>query len=164
MARTAATGFWSQVCACARSARRCPGGPSWLAAGPSWLAAGLVLIATTFSGACQAQAVKGEASLSVGGGFARLVLKLAEDVESDVTTAGSIIVIRFKRPVDVPVDKLSDAVPDYVGSARRDPDGTAIPLSFARRATVNTITAGATIFLDLLPHSLTRPPPPPPPP
>ena len=40
----------------------------------------------------------------------RLVLKLAEDVESDVVTAGSIIVIRFKRPVDIPVDKLSDAL------------------------------------------------------
>src|SRR6267378_171633 len=152
MARTAAAGFWSQVCACARSARRCPGGPSWLAAG-------LVLIATTFSGACQAQAVKGEASLSVGGGFARLVLKLAEDVESDVTTAGSIIVIRFKRPVDVPVDKLADAVPDYVGSARRDPDGMAIRLSLARRATVNTMTAGERIFVDFLPDSWTGPPP-----
>jgi hypothetical protein len=57
------------------------------------------------------------------------VLKLAADVESEVFTAGSIIIIRFKRPVDIPVDKLSDAVPDYVGSARRDPDGSAIRLS-----------------------------------
>ena len=79
--------------------------------------------------------VKGEATFSSSGGYARLVLKLAEDVESDVITAGSIIVIRFKRPVDIPVDKLSDAVPDYVGSARRDPDGSAIRLSLARRAT-----------------------------
>jgi len=49
---------------------------------------------------------------------------------------------RFKRPVTFRVDKLSDAVPDYVRSARRDPDGTAIRLSLARRATVNTMTAG----------------------
>src|SRR5258708_27033249 len=159
MARTAATGFWSQVCACARSARRCPGGPSWLAAGPSWLAAGLVLIATTFSGACQAQAVKGEASLSVGGGFARLVLKLAEDVESDVTTAGSIIVIRFKRPVDIPVDRLYEAAPDYISSARRDPDGSAIRLSMARRITINTMTAGERVFVDLLPDTWNGQPP-----
>src|SRR5258708_39500491 len=153
MARTAATGFWSQVCACARSARRCPGGPSWLAAGPSWLAAGLVLIATTFSGACQAQAVKGEASLSVGGGFARLVLKLAEDVESDVTTAGSIIVIRFKRPVDIPVDRLSEAVPDYVGSARRAPDSSANRMALAPTTTLNNITAGKPIFVHFLPDN-----------
>ena len=88
------------------------------------------------------------------------MLKLAEDVESEVTTAGSIIVIRFKRPVDIPVDKLSDAVPDYVGSARRDPDGTAIRLSLARRVTVNTMTAGERIFVDLLPDGWTGPPPP----
>ncbi len=103
--------------------------------------------------------VKGEATFSAAGGYARLMLKLTEDVESDVTTAGSIIVIRFKRPVDVPVDKLSDAVPDYVGSARRDPDGMAIRLSLARRATVNTMTAGERIFVDFLPDSWTGPPP-----
>ena len=87
------------------------------------------------------------------------MLKLAEDVESDVSTAGSIIIIHFKRPVDIPVDKLSDAVPDYVGSARRDPDGTAIRLSLSRRATVNTMTAGERIFVDFLPDSWTGPPP-----
>jgi hypothetical protein len=61
--------------------------------------------------------------------------------------------------VDIPVDKLSDAVPDYVGSARRDPDGTAIRLSLSRRATVNTMTAGERIFVDFLPDSWTGPPP-----
>lgn len=75
--------------------------------------------------------VKGEATFSSSGGYARLVLKLAEDVESEVFTAGSIIIIRFKRPVDIPVDQLSDAVPDYVGSARRDPDGSATPVAAA---------------------------------
>lgn len=109
---------------------------------------------------CRAEdLVKGEATFSASGGYARLVLKLAEDVESDVITAGSIIVIRFKRPVDIPVDKLSDAVPDYVGSARRDPDGSAIRLSLARRATINTMTAGERIFVDFLPDSWTGPPP-----
>src|ERR1700738_3606558 len=67
------------------------------------------------------------------GGYAGLVLKLADDVGSEVTTAGSILVIRFNRPVDIPVDKLSDAVPDYVGSARRDPDGFAHPVSLGGR-------------------------------
>ncbi len=105
------------------------------------------------------EAVRGEATFTSGGGFARLVLKLAEDVESEVSTAGSIIIIHFKRPVDIPVEKLSDAVPDYVGSARRDPDGTAIRLSLARRATVNTMTAGERIFVDFLPDSWTGPPP-----
>jgi hypothetical protein len=146
MARTAAAGFWSLGRACARAARRC-------LSGPSSFAAGLILIGLMFSGVCRAEPVKGEATFSAAGGYARLVLKLAEDVESEVITAGTILVIRFKRPVDIPVDRLSDAVPDYVGSARRDPDGSAIRLSLARRVTINTMTAGERVFIDLLPDT-----------
>lgn len=120
----------------------------------------MVLAGVMVASHSQAQdPVKGEATFTASGGYARLVLKLAEDVESDVITAGSIIVIRFKRPVDIPVEKLSDAVPDYVGSARRDPDGSAIRLSLARRATINTMTAGERIYVDFLPDSWTGPPP-----
>src|SRR5216684_2216738 len=152
MARTAAAGFWSLGRACARTLQRCLGALSGLAAG-------LILIGLTFSGACQADPVKGEATFSASGGYARLVLKLAEDVGSEVTAAGSILVIRFKRPVDIAVDKLSDAVPDYVGSARRDPDGSAIRLSLARRVTINTMTAGERVFVDLLPDTWSGQPP-----
>src|SRR6185295_16940212 len=137
MARTAAADDWSQARACARLAGRCFG---------AFL--GLFLLISMFAGTCQAQPVKGEATFSAAGGYARLVLKLDEDVDSDVSVAGSIVVIRFKRPVDINVDRLSDAVPGYVGSARRDPDGTAIRLSLARRVTVNAMTAGERIFVD----------------
>jgi hypothetical protein len=151
MGQRAAAGTGSQGRALARAARLCLGRP---------LAAVLLLAGLVVSQPCRADdPVRGEATFTSGGGFARLVLKLAEDVESDVSTAGSIIIIHFKRPVDIPVDKLSDAVPDYVGSARRDPDGTAIRLSLARRATVNTMTAGERIFVDFLPDSWTGPPP-----
>ena len=153
MVRTDAAGTWSERCALARTAGLCL---RRLAS----LAAGLVLISVMFAGPCRADdPVKGEATFSSSGGYARLVLKLAEDVEFEVFTAGSIIVIRFKRPVDIPVDKLSDAVPDYVGSARRDPDGSAIRLSLQRRVTVNTMTAGERIFVDFLPDSWKGPPP-----
>jgi tetratricopeptide (TPR) repeat protein len=110
-------------------------------------------------GAGQAQAVKGEAAFSAGGGFARLVLKFSDDVGTEVTTAGSIIVIRFDRPVDISMDKVSDAVPDYVGAARRDPDGTAVRLSLARRVSINTMTAGERVFVDFLPDSWKGAPP-----
>jgi tetratricopeptide (TPR) repeat protein len=111
-------------------------------------------------GACRAaDPVKGEATFSATDGYARLVLKLADDVDSEVSTAGTILVIHFKQPVDIPVDQIADAVPDYVGSARIDPDGTAIRLSLARRVTINTMTAGERIFVDLLPDSWTGPPP-----
>src|ERR1700676_1697810 len=148
MARTAAAGSWSRACACVRTIRRCLG-----------LAAGLTLIVIMFPSVGRAQPVKGDATFSAGGGYARLVLKLAEDVGVEVTTAGTIIVIRFKRPVDMPVDRLPEMMPDYVGSARRDPDGTAIRLSLVRRVRVNTMTAGERVFVDLLPDSWSGAPP-----
>jgi tetratricopeptide (TPR) repeat protein len=118
------------------------------------------LVGSTLSGICHAaDAIKGEATFAESGGYARLVLKLAEDVDSEVSVAGSIIVIRFKHPVDIPVDALSEAVPDYVASARRDPDGSAIRLSLARRVTINTMTAGERVFIDLLPDTWKGPPP-----
>src|ERR1700733_8000950 len=147
MARTAAADDGSQARACARAVRRC------------LAAVLLVTLAMVSTGWAQAQPVKGEVSFSAADGYARLVLKLDEDVDSEVSVAGSIVVIRFKRPVDISVDKLSDAVPAYVGSARRDPDGAAIRLSLARRVTVNAMTAGERIFVDLLPDSWSGLPP-----
>src|SRR3954462_13976297 len=141
MARTAAADDWSQACACAR---RCLS---------ACAAIGFFLLTSLFPGTCQAQPVKGEATFSAADGYARLVLKLDEDVDSDVSVAGSIVVIRFKRPVELSVDQLSDAVPAYVGSARRDPDGAAIRLSLARKVSLNAMTAGERIFVDLLPDS-----------
>src|SRR4051812_12043144 len=141
MARTAAADCWSLARAAARRGRR-------------GVAAVLTAAALLASAApVSAQPVKGEATFSAADGYARLVLRLEEDVDSDVSVAGSIVVIRFKRPVDIPVDKLSDAVPAYVGSARRDPDGAAIRLSLARKVSVNAMTAGERIFVDLLPDS-----------
>src|SRR5882757_2570286 len=148
MARTAAADDGSQARACARAVRRC-------LAAVLCLVAGLLVVAAD----AQAQPVKGEATFSASDGYARLVLKLDEDVDSEVSVAGSIVVIRFKRPVDIPVDKLSDAVPAYVGSARRDPDGAAIRLSLARKVSVNAMIAGERIFVDLLPDSWSGLPP-----
>ncbi len=131
----------------------------------TWLGSGLrlsiwgiplaltLLCAPATYGQDRAPAVKGDATFSASGGFARLILKLDEDVESEATVAGSILLIRFKKPVEISVDKLSDAVPDYVGSARRDPDGMAIRLALSRKVTVNSMAAGERIFIDLLPDS-----------
>jgi hypothetical protein len=145
MARMAAVANGSRVRAGVRAVWRCLG---W----PNWFAAGLLLAASSACGA-PAEPVKGEATLTSAGGFARLVLKLDEDVDSEVTVAGTILIIRFKHPVDVAVAKLADAAPDYVGSARRDPDGSAIRLALSRKVTVNAMTAGERTFIDLMPDS-----------
>ncbi|WP_247455100.1 tetratricopeptide repeat protein [Bradyrhizobium sp. 174] len=150
MAREAAAGFVSRARALARRLSR------HVRAAPL-LAASLLIGFTAPVRA--ADAVRGEATFSASGGFARLVIKLGEDVPSEVTTAGSILVIRFDRAVDVPVDRVPEGAPDYVNSARRDPDGGAIRLSLARRVTVNTMNAGERTFIDLLPEGWKGPPP-----
>jgi hypothetical protein len=148
MARMAAAGFWSRVRSCAPAIRH------------DLFGAAFVLAALMSQGAAlAAEPVQAEATFSSGGGFARLVIKFGEDVGSEVVTAGSIIVIRFERPVDVSVDKVAESVPDYVGAARRDPDGSAIRLSLSRKVTINTMTAGERLFVDLLPESWKGPPP-----
>src|SRR3954447_11674129 len=152
MALWAAAGVWSLGRACARIAR---GWPKRTAR----LVAGLMLAGAASPALAQADAVRGEATLAAAGGYARLIIKLAEDVDSQVTAAGSIVVIRFKRPVNIPVAKLSDAVPDYINSARADPDGSAIRLSLARKVTVNTMTAGERVFVDFLPDGWSGQPP-----
>lgn len=150
MAREAAAGFVSRARALARGLSR------HVRVAPL-LAASLLI---GFSAPARAaDAVRGEATFSAAGGFARLVIKLGEDVSSEVTTAGSILVIRFDRVVDVPVDRVPEGAPDYVNSARRDPDGGAIRLSLARRVTVNTMNAGERTFIDLLPEGWKGPPP-----
>jgi tetratricopeptide (TPR) repeat protein len=143
MALTAARGFWSQIRARARAVRLC-------------LAAVVLLLS---GGVAHAEMVKGEAAFSASGGYARLLFKLAEDVPVEVTTAGSIVIIRFERPVDIAMDRWVEGALDYVSSARRDPDGSAIRLSLARRVRINTMAAGERTFIDFLPDSWTGAPP-----
>lgn len=147
MPRRMAAASWTRTHAWSWAVSRCAG------------AAVILTLSTGFSLSAFAQSVKGTAALSTSGGYARIVLKLAEDVESEVSQAGSVLIVRFKRPVDVPVEILGDAAPDYIGSARRDPDGTALRLALSRRVTVNSMTAGERIFIDLLPDGWKGAPP-----
>ena len=151
MARIAAIGSWLHICAPARTIWRC-----------------LVVIALlvgslpTLASAEPARPdpVKGEATFTASGGFARLTFKFSEDIATDVTTAGSIVVIHFERPVAITADRLAESVPDYVSGVRVDPDGTAIRLSLVQRVKINTMQAAERSFVDLLPDSWKGPPPP----
>ena len=123
------------------------------------LSAALFCLSSVAIAAPAADPVKGEATLTAQPGYARLVLKFQEDVATDVTVAGAILVIQFKKPVNIPIDLLVDAVPAYVGAVRRDPDGTAIRMALTQKVRVNTMTAGERVFIDLLPEKWTGLPP-----
>ncbi len=111
------------------------------------------------SSQADAQSIKGDATLSADGGYARLVLKFEQDVPTEAVVAGGILVVRFKSPIDMSVDKLSDAVPNFIGTVRRDPDGLAIRMALTQKVNVNLMTAGERVFVDLLPESWKGQPP-----
>ena len=93
------------------------------------ISVGLVTVTFGLASAAPAAAepVKGQATLTKGGDYARLVVKLHRQVDAEVRTSGMIVVVKFVRPIDVPVDKLWEGAPDFVSSARVDPDGSATP-------------------------------------
>jgi len=106
-----------------------------------------------------AQAVRGEASVSTTGGYGRLVIRLTSEVDSNVRLSGNVLVIQFKHPIDVPVDRITAGATDYIGAARRDPDGRALRFALARKVKVSSMTAGERLFVDLMPESWTGEPP-----
>ena len=123
--------------------------------------AGLVLVAafSCLAQSAHADPIRGEATLTPQQGYARLVFQFQEDVPTEVTVAGAILVIQFRKPVAVPIDLLPDAAPAYVGSVRRDPDGTAIRMALTQKLRVNVMTAGERVFVDLLPEKWSGLPP-----
>ena len=109
--------------------------------------------------AAAADAVKGSVSAVVDNGFARLVFSLGSDVESQVKVANNVVVISFDRPVDLNVDRVRDGTGEYIGAARRDPDGKAVRIALARHVTMNAMSAGDRLFVDLLPDNWNGLPP-----
>ncbi len=99
--------------------------------------------------------VRGQATFSTAGGYGRLVFRFAVPVDAQVRMAGGILVVSFRDPVDVPVDKINAGNADWIGAARRDPDGRALRFALARKVKVNTIPAAERLFVDLLPEPWT---------
>ena len=50
--------------------------------------------------------MRGEASITTTGGYGRIVIRTAAEVESQVRMTSGILVIQFRQPVNVPVDRL----------------------------------------------------------
>ena len=112
----------------------------------------LLLIAASLHTA-SADPIEADVTASVSGGYARLVFSMSDYDAASVRQEGSVLIIRFNTPLDVTVDRLAAQAPDYIGAARRDPDGKAVRLALARKVTVNAMTAGEKYFVDLLPDT-----------
>jgi len=120
--------------------------------------AGLVFFAWPFVARAD-DPIKGEVKAIADGGFVRLLFHFDEAVESNVRVSGAIIVITFKKPVAVAVEKLSSGASGFISVARRDPDGGAIRIALAQKVKVNTIAAAERLYVDLLPDKWNGPTP-----
>src|SRR5256885_14431042 len=77
----------------------------------------------------QAQGVRGEASVTTTGGYGRIVIRTAADIESQVRMTSGILVIQFRQPVNVAVDRLGTGASEYIGAAPVEHDRRAVRVS-----------------------------------
>src|SRR5258706_7607831 len=70
-------------------------------------ACGLIALLLVVASPAAADPVKADVSVNMTGGYARIVFRLSEDIDADVRAAGGILVISFKQPVEVAVDRIS---------------------------------------------------------
>lgn len=125
----------------------------------------LVLMLLIVSSGMPVRAETLEAALKVSeeAGFARLVLTFKKRnllPQYDAIVTNNVLKISFPSPIDVDVEYVPVNLPEYVSIARKDPDGSAIRLALTREYRINTMEAGETLFIDLLPVGWSGPPPP----
>ncbi len=114
----------------------------------------LMLVVPPFGGRALAEErVKGEVRVSTDGGFARLVFRFEKEVPASIQVTDSIMVVTFKQPVALSVDRLSGGASDYINAARIDPDGRSVRIALVHKVKVDSIPAAEQLFIDLLPET-----------
>jgi hypothetical protein len=104
-------------------------------------------------GRTDAAPLRGTVKVSTEGGYARLMFRFADEDEAAIQVANGILIISFKKPVSVEVDRIASSAADYISAARLDPDGTAIRIALTRKLTANSMAAGESLLVDLLPET-----------
>lgn len=117
----------------------------------------LMIAALPFAAFAQTQQAQINASMESG--FARLVFSFPEEIKTDVQLNNTVLVIRFAKPMRVPVDEIQPRLKEIVLAARLDPDGSAVRIALRQKIKINTMEAGEKLFVDLLPESWTSLPP-----
>ena len=102
---------------------------------------------------------RAEISANINDGFARLVFGFNQPMPTEVKVSGGVMIVTFRRPVDVATAALTTRLPGYVTAVRRDPDGRSLRFALSQRVTVNAMEAGERLFVDMLPDSWRGPPP-----
>ena len=128
---------------------------------PRAFALGLAVFAMAFAvvSPSVAEPAKGDVTVDVSGGYARLIFAIGDDIDATARLAGNVLIISFSQPTMAGIGRLAAQAPDYISAARRDPDGRAVRMAVARKVKVHSITAAGKFFVDLLPDSWSGAPP-----
>ncbi|MGE3627521.1 MAG: tetratricopeptide repeat protein [Hyphomicrobiales bacterium] len=92
-------------------------------------------------------------------GYGRIILTFDRLPAYRNELSSGVLVLSFEEDVKAPVNQLTEALPAYIGMARRDPDGRAIRIALNRSFQVNLMEAGKQLYIDLLPPSWRGAPP-----
>jgi tetratricopeptide (TPR) repeat protein len=106
-----------------------------------------------------ADPIKANVVAGTNGGYARLIFSMSDYNDVSVRQTGNVLIISFKTPINISVDRLAAQAAGYVGAARRDPDGMAVRLALARKVTVKAMAVGQQYYVDLLPDTWQGQPP-----
>ncbi len=123
------------------------------------VAALIVAAAPALAAPSASAPVKTTLTVTTNDGYARLVFTAGEYIDGAARQAGNVLIISFKQPLNVAVNRVAEQAPDYIGAARRDPDGSAVRLALAQNVTIHAMSAGEKFFVDLLPASWSGMPP-----
>jgi hypothetical protein len=114
----------------------------------------LMLFAPAFGGRALAEEpVKGDVNVSTDGGYARLAFRFEKEMPATVRVTFPVMVVTFKKPVAIKVDRLNTGAPDYISVARLDPDGTSIRIALTRKVKLNSMPVAERLYVDLLPET-----------
>jgi hypothetical protein len=99
-------------------------------------------------------------AISAEAGQARLVFRFPGTFPVRIEGGGSVLVLRFGRPISVAPEPSPGPARGIVSAIRLDPDGGALRLALARPARPHLTQAGPFAVLDLMPPDRAGPAPP----
>lgn len=113
-----------------------------------------LLIILLFCMMSSALAVPTNITVSNEDGFGRMVLTFeGENLVPAFSSSSNnnVLVLAFQDAIESNIDGVAVTLRDYVGVARRDPDGLGLRFSLTRGTRVNVQEAGEKLFVDFLP-------------
>lgn len=143
-----------------RMAGRTVGRIGGLMAGP--IRTGLVAAALALAPPGNAFAQEASVQITAEPNYGRLVINFPSEnllPKYTISTDNGVLVVNFDNPVKIAVDRVASVLGQYVMIARADPEQRGARFALARGVRVNTMEAGAKLFIDFLPANWTGPPP-----